>query len=380
MLSSLPKIADRAFILGHLFPTILFALGTIALLADLPWPAAFLASLAQGENWQKLAFFVLVVWALAVALQMLNVFIFRVLEGYIGPAAALSFFAKRQSTRFETLRAEVDDLRERYLESEMDQLTRKTIELRRDFPEKAADLLPTSFGNAVKAFETYPDDVYGADAVTLWPHMAAVIPKDYQANISDARAQVDALANVTFLSAALAVAAAIRSVVEFLHVFDGSRAREAIGTHWPLAFLFAAACLLLAGLCRLAYILSIRKIHAWGDWVMASFDCYLADLAARLGYQLPKTGRREFWGAIAQRAAYHLAIDDPAERLPVKDNELKEKEKDAGDGKGDGKDGKEGKEGKEGEDSSVEAEQEGDDAGQDDPGDGSSKAEDEVKS
>ena len=96
MLSSLPKVADRAFILGHLFPTILFALGALALFSDLPWAAAFLASLAQGENWQKLAFFVLVVWTLAVALQMLNVFIFRVLEGYTGPAAALSFLDKRQ--------------------------------------------------------------------------------------------------------------------------------------------------------------------------------------------------------------------------------------------------------------------------------------------
>ena len=90
------------------------------------------------------------------------------------------------------------------------------------------------------------------------------------------------------LSATLAVAAAICSVVEFVHVFDGGRAREAIEMHWPLAFLFAAACVLLAGLSRFAYVLSIPKIHSWGDWVMASFDCYLADLAARLGYQLPK--------------------------------------------------------------------------------------------
>ena len=43
----------------------------------------------------------------------------------------------------------MDALRARYLESEMDQLTRKTIELRRHFMGKDANILPTSFGNAV---------------------------------------------------------------------------------------------------------------------------------------------------------------------------------------------------------------------------------------
>jgi len=59
-----------------------------------------------------------------------------------------------------------------------------------------------------------------------------------------------------------------------------------------------------------AYQLSIRSVYAWGGLVKAAFDCYLPDLAKRLGYSLPSTSakQRDFWLEVSRRAIYHDAF------------------------------------------------------------------------
>jgi hypothetical protein len=62
-----------------------------------------------------------------------------------------------------------------------------------------------------------------------------------------------------------------------------------------------------ATLVWLAYEMSIERAHVWGSLVKAAFDCYLPDLAKRLGYKLPTTGadQRRFWIAVSRRAIYN---------------------------------------------------------------------------
>jgi hypothetical protein len=47
-----------------------------------------------------------------------------------------------------------------------------------------------------------------------------------------------------------------------------------------------------------------------GSLVKAAFDCYLPDLAKRLGHKLPLTGdeQRRFWIAVSRRAIYHRPL------------------------------------------------------------------------
>ena len=65
MLSSLPKLADKAFILGFFLLTLLFVIAFVALFYDQPWAEAWLGSAADAAKWDTFAYFVLSVWLLA---------------------------------------------------------------------------------------------------------------------------------------------------------------------------------------------------------------------------------------------------------------------------------------------------------------------------
>ncbi len=67
-----------------------------------------------------------------------------------------------------------------------------------------------------------------------------------------------------------------------------------------------------------AYNLAIQSVYSWGSMVKAGFDCYLPELAKKLGYELPKDGhrQREFWLAISRRAIYNRKLN-PASWTPI---------------------------------------------------------------
>ena len=79
--------------------------------------------------------------------------------------------------------------------------------LTRDYPPMKDEVLPTLFGNRIRAFERYPNELDGADGVTLWPRLLAVVASDYSAAIGDAQAQVNCMMNLSFTALAFAVAA-----------------------------------------------------------------------------------------------------------------------------------------------------------------------------
>src|SRR5712692_4078105 len=68
------------------------------------------------------------------------------------------------------------------------------------FPPEEDQLLPTAFGNTIKAFETYPDVMYGFDAIEGWTRLLAVIPKDYRELIETTKAETDFWVNLWFIS------------------------------------------------------------------------------------------------------------------------------------------------------------------------------------
>jgi hypothetical protein len=89
----------------------------------------------------------------------------------------------------------------------------------------------------------------------------------------------------------------------------------------PPSVIFAFVALSAAFVAYRAYKFSIEKIYEWGALVKAAFDCYLPELAKRLGYKLPLTGdeQRRFWVAVSRRAIYHLPLK-PEEWLRADDS------------------------------------------------------------
>jgi hypothetical protein len=153
--------------------------------------------------------------------------------------------------------------------------------------------------------------VYGADSIPLWIHLNTVIPKEFQASLEDARAQVNCLSNLIFFATIIFVLSIVRFILSLHlpHTFN-----ENIPKFWDI-FTFESMSFALFALCAallgwLSYELSIERIHEWGSLVKAAFDCVLPDLAKRLGYKLPSTGdaQRRFWVAIGRRAIYHQPL------------------------------------------------------------------------
>jgi hypothetical protein len=318
MLSTLPKLADKAFVLGFFLPVLLAVLAILALFNDLPEVRSLLTATGEGDRLEKLFYFVLVVWCLSVLMLLINNAQYQILEGYRWPFSQITRFKNAEILRFEELSGRVNALRKERkdhhnkLPSDKElELQDHWIELRETFPSEYSLLLPTRFGNAIQAFEKYSDDVYGADSVTLWFHLATAIEKPLQSLLDDARAQVNCLVNLCLFSTFIGLIATIRLIWNFATSIK-------LSSPWlDLHHLFSTSSISFVGaialatvVARLSYNLSIERIRTWGTLVRAAFDCSLPSLATKLGYRLPATGeaQRKFWNAVTQRTGFHIPL------------------------------------------------------------------------
>jgi hypothetical protein len=315
MLSTIPKLADKTFIIGYLFPTTAFLVALLFLLSDIS-PFSSVNDLIQSDkNFDKVIYLGLLVWGLSIILMILNHSLYQIIEGYTWPIPQLAKrLGSKQLQRFRQLSTRLEDLGLEWeawgesfpnlpfpKEQEYDDLL---IELKTKFPSKDKLVLPTRFGNAIAAFEDYPRDIYGADPIPLWIHLNTVIPKEFQSSVEDARTSVTFLMNLFIFSTLLFIISLCRSAVHSLETLAGYKSGAA---NFRLSVIFVIVSALLA--CG-TYKLSVDKAYAWGTLVKAAFDCYLPALAKKLGYKLPLKGedQNKFWTAISRRAAYQREL------------------------------------------------------------------------
>lgn len=274
----LPGLFDRRFVVNALGPSAVFWAASL-LLAD----ACEL--LALPEVWSLLseddpivgtvgALFALVL--LALALVVANTWIIRRMEGYnvwarwtVGRWWERRKF-RRQAERIRRAQAQIQDAR-RLL------VVRASL-----FPPREEELLPTPFGNAVRAFEAYPTEMYGFEATRGWTRLLAVVPSDYRELVAESKSQVDLLANFWALSWLF--------LFEYLVLawISGGRPSAWFGA-------VAVACLWLAR--RQALQAALR----WGEMVKGAFDAFLPELQRRLGLPLPanREEQRKMWRAFS---------------------------------------------------------------------------------
>jgi hypothetical protein len=321
MLATLPKLADKAFVLGFLFPVLFFLISGFLLFSDIKAVSDLLHKFAEKDALEKFAYVVLLVWGLAVLMMMLNHILYRMLEGYLWPLSELKWLKTRQLGKFDKLSERVSNLAEEW-RSAGDAFTSTKrrehdlllIDLVRTFPAERESVLPTRFGNAIRAFEVYSKEVYGADSVPLWLHLATVVPKEFQAALEDARAQVNCLVNLCFFALLIGLMAAVRFVqspdwMDAVSIYPPSiDIGKLLATQ---GFAFGSTIIGAAVVVRVAYELSVERVHSWGIFVKAAFDCYLPALASRLGYRLPTTreAQQNFWTAVSRRAIYHRQLN-----------------------------------------------------------------------
>lgn len=301
MLSSVSNLANKNFVIGFFLPSLL---GVIAAMQIFPCPQGagqICAATQRAPNsFPELTFFAVSVWIIAVLLMTLNHFEYRLAEGYLPPLSWLSPSRKWHAWCLARLNKRYDALKKEGKGHEASVLKWNILQR---YPCGEGQLLPMRFGNTIRAFEMYPLEVYGADAIALWPRLASVVPPAFQDLINDAHAQVDFFLNIWFLAWILAVLALGRIIAERLQWVKPVQADYAI------LIISIAVCLAVA---YFAYTCALGRAIAWGEQVKSVFDCYLKALANQMGYSLPpeESRRCEFWSEMSRVMNYRKKIAD----------------------------------------------------------------------
>lgn len=327
MFSGLSKIADRNFVVGFLLPAVLGAAALVGLWGDPSGAISRIVSLLEASSYKDLTITILAILTGSLLLYLVNLSIYRFLEGYnFWPSSIKARqeekYRKQYNQNRQWLRSHGGD------EDYFDRLEERYEK----YPVGGERLiLPTKFGNAIRAFETYPLEVYHVSSIPVWLRLLAVIPKDYLTQLDNAKADVDFFVNtlvVISICFAVALAQFILSVSGAIYVVLYEYQYQSTGLIADIAVVlirtkwsFLLACVVLLLVNAGAYKGAIRQVGVWGGFVKSAFDLYLPDLAKQLGYRLPETSkeRNDFWEDVNTMFLYLVPLPDRWARLQDED-------------------------------------------------------------
>jgi hypothetical protein len=153
MLSTLPKLADRAFIIGFLLPSLLFVMTLSSLFGSLDQIKLLLKSIK--EDTATLIVLGGSVWLLAVFLLTLNHWLYRCLEGYLPPLKWRKRAQVRAARRIAALRGQARRLQARLSAGgasiQERRSYREVMEALAELPAQPREALPSRFGNALSS-------------------------------------------------------------------------------------------------------------------------------------------------------------------------------------------------------------------------------------
>jgi|SRR5579862_3038890 len=299
-----PKLFDRNFIIGYFLPLAVFlAVGSsFAAIIGVPF---------DTKEFVKANPFLsgFIIWLGAVLLLGVNRQVVRILEGY-GRYNPLRIWRFIEVRRFNSLNKSVETLDQEFLAAgsalEKDRIRahrRKLLALLAErFPDSAAFLLPTAFGNVLRAFEIYPREIYGFEAICGWSRILAIVPKDFRELIDSAKAQVDFWLNLWALSSIF---------------FVGSFSAIIYLGSWKHIVLIVGSLIVgwISSRCARS------SAAQWGEMVKAAFDVFLPALRKQLGFEgsLSRADERKLWVGFSQVMTFRLRDSLPDQ--PTQDTE-----------------------------------------------------------
>lgn len=314
VVNTLAKLADKSFVRGFFVPALLGTFAILALNADILQSTPLFLAATREDILFYLSAAILALWVVAMLLLVTNVAAYRILEGYAWPFGSKFLLAKQIKRRREQrlmvrrVFAEMTALASRRDDaSEFDgplataarekqyQYLSLLAQLKVSYPEEPHLVLPTRFGNVVRAFETYPLVVYGVEGTRVWARLVAVITPEFQASLAEAKSRVDFWVSLVFLSALTGTISLVRGVGVAYHHGWGKR----------VAILFICAAIFVV-IARALYLASVSSLAAWGEALNSAFDLYLPALARKLGYRLPRSlvERRRFWNEFSSQITF----------------------------------------------------------------------------
>lgn len=307
MFSDFAKLFSRDFVLAFFLPSVLFVtVVAVVYFMFLPMQSCELHALWAQKDW-AIPLILISCWFLGILLLATNYHLIRQLEGY--GILQHTFLLNQHQRKFDELRSKIADLRKEYDKEPESEGPPSNVELklmklvsdqRLSYPNERESVLPTEFGNVMRAFENYSLVVYGMDAIPLWPRLSAMIPEAHMDTLNAARAQMDFAVNIVYL-----LTVAIVEYCVFSTIF------RILPAFWIIGFLTLSIWF--------AYRMAITSAVQWGNLVKASFDLYRNDLLKQMGLERPANWKqeRELWTSISQSFLYW----EPLEAARSKDKE-----------------------------------------------------------
>jgi hypothetical protein len=246
-------------------------------------------------------------------LTALNTFVLKMFEGYVIPLPVNFLYRKAKrihQRKAQRLKWKRDWLKHQILKREESapypgQKDELRVLRRRyygvasrynlNYPEDPGDVMPTRFGNTLKAAENYPRERYGFDGVIIWPRLFQVIPNEYKLNIDSVRNELSFLVNMSVLSIFFSFLCILAVFYTMLKV-KGAGSDPSFYFQFlkdAIPFLFIAAISL--AIARFFYEASIFSVGSYGLVVRSSFDLFRMDLLKKLHVPRPENSNKEFY-------------------------------------------------------------------------------------
>ncbi|MES1241752.1 MAG: hypothetical protein ABUT39_09055 [Acidobacteriota bacterium] len=301
MTGDLPKAFDRNFAIGFFLPSAICILGCLACARFLGYTIG--SGIAGRNPWFDTSLLAVFTWLGGVLLMALNRTLIRLKEGYGEQNPAL-LWKRFESRRYRKLMSDLEQVEQEWWgcvdrkEEPSDSLKKRRIQIflraAEEFPDSEDLLMPTRFGNTLRAFEVYPRVMYGLEAISGWDRLLAVIPKEMQEIMEGLKSQMDFWVNLWFLGLAFSIPWSVLCVLE-----------------GKPSLLWVSVAVFLVSIWS-----SRRARYAaadWGSLVKAAFDTSLPELIKRLGLAVGETSETQ--RAVLQSFSQAVTYRD-AECLP----------------------------------------------------------------
>jgi hypothetical protein len=285
LLTSFAGVFSRYFVIGFFSPVFFL----LVLLAQLVDPASLPSAYRSASGGTQIAILSGAAVLGGLLLSGLHYHLIRTLEGYpiqrltdLRPQGPTRRAIRRMATSMVKHWNDEFERRNKALDGPQSPArTRAALELNAYFPWRAESILPTRFGNAVRAFETHPNKRYGFDGVTAWTRIGSLLAESEQEAITEAQTDVALFVNLT----ALLPFGGLYVMVDLLvHPPSSMVAEIALGVA-----LILVVTVLSWGFYRAAVGAAVR----WGMPVRAAFDMHRLELYSELGLKRPRTDPQE---------------------------------------------------------------------------------------
>ncbi len=169
-----------------------------------------------------------------------------------------------------------------------------TSEYDHTYPPNLGEILPTQFGNILKASELYPGTRYGLDGVEFWPRLIHVIPDEYQQKIDNSRNELSFLVNMSILSIVFYLLCIIAMFYTLAAAPDTLSGASLLFDTLGKALRYVVAGLIGLGFNMFFNRASIFSVSSFGLMIRSAYDLFRIDLLKQLRVKRPANSIEEF--------------------------------------------------------------------------------------